>query len=418
MVSGNKRGYAIKKKHSKSRLGLMRWIDHWIGLPLCFFCGLCSVIARKLFGARKRVISGKRTIAVFKFFGMGSIIEATPLLRAIRERYPEARLVFVTFESNEKLVSKLGICDDVRAIRTRTPVVFAADVIKQVLYLRFKRVEAIIDLEFFSKFSTLVSFATRARIRVGFHLNDFWRHSLITHPIYFNYFRHISDVYEQAGQELGVEIKNKSLSRLNTDEKSRQSAKEYLAGHGFGPGMVLCGVNINASELSHQRRWPVKNWAVLIEKLLENYENMLVVLTGSPSERSYVESLAEQLPSEYHRRVAIAAGATSFDEFLALLGQFDVFVTSDSGPLHMAAAQGTPTVSLWGPTRPDFYCPRGSNISTVFADYHCSPCVCMFTTFAGMWCNDQAFCMQAIEPETVFAKVEHLLSDKNEERGA
>ena len=234
----------------------MRWIDHWIGLPLCFFCGLCSVIARKVFGSRKRVISGKRTIAVFKFFGMGSIIEATPLLRAIRERYPEARLVFVTFESNEKLVSKLGICDEVRVIRTRTPVVFAADVIKQVLRLRFERVEAVIDLEFFSKFSTLVSFATRARIRVGFHLNDFWRYSLITHPVYFNYFRHISDVYEQAGKCIDAVINDKRLIAIEADEECKKSVSGFMRNRGWPKGTVLLGVNINAGSLSLERRWP------------------------------------------------------------------------------------------------------------------------------------------------------------------
>ena len=144
-----------------------------MGLPLCFCFGLASVVARKIFGSRKRIISGQGTLAVFKFFGMGSIIQASPLLRAIRQRYPEARLVFVTFKSNEELVSKLGICDAVRVIRTSSPFSFAVDVIRQILWLRFKRVEAVIDLEFFSKFSTLLSFATRTPIRVGFHLNDF-----------------------------------------------------------------------------------------------------------------------------------------------------------------------------------------------------------------------------------------------------
>lgn len=402
-------------KRSRSKFGLMKWIDHWVGLPLCFFFGLVSVLVRTIFGSRKRVISGQGTIAVFKFFGMGSIIEASPLLRAIRERYPEAQLVFVTFGGNEKLIGKLNFCDTVRVIRTKSPFVFIIDVFRQILWLRFRRVEAVIDLEFFSKFSTLLSFATRAPIRVGFHLNDFWRYSLITHPIYFNYFRHIADVYEHAGQELDVIITNKYLTPLPTDDESEQSALKFLGDHGFSSGMVLCGANINASELSHQRRWPVKYWAILLEKLLDSHEDMFLVLTGSHSERPYVMSLVDQIAERYKKRVIVAAGSTSFDEFLVLLKLFDVFITSDSGPLHMAAAQKTPTVSLWGPTRPDFYCPKSSNMRVVFADYHCSPCVCMFTTFAGMWCNDEAHCMQAIEPDKVLEEIESVLLEKRSE---
>ena len=56
----------------------MRWVDHWVGLPMCFLLSLLVTIVRKLGLRRVRTISGQRTIAVFKFFGLGSIIEATP----------------------------------------------------------------------------------------------------------------------------------------------------------------------------------------------------------------------------------------------------------------------------------------------------------------------------------------------------
>jgi len=60
-------------------------------------------------------------VLVFKFFGLGSIIEATPLLRAIRQRLPGVRLIFLTFEPNRDLLERLSLCDEVGVIRTRTP---------------------------------------------------------------------------------------------------------------------------------------------------------------------------------------------------------------------------------------------------------------------------------------------------------
>ena len=99
-------------KSSDMRLTMMRWVDHWVGLPLCFGLGLIATAARKLGFHRSRNISGTRPIAVFKFFGLGSIIETTPLLRAIRQQYPQAKLIFVTFAGNAALVRKLDICAD------------------------------------------------------------------------------------------------------------------------------------------------------------------------------------------------------------------------------------------------------------------------------------------------------------------
>jgi hypothetical protein len=100
--------------------------------------------------------------------------------------------------ADELIISRLNVCDELRVIQTDSALHFVFDVVRTIVWLRCQRVEAVIDLEFFSKFSTLLSFLSRAAIRVGFHLNDFWRYSLVTHPIYYNYFGHIADVYEEA----------------------------------------------------------------------------------------------------------------------------------------------------------------------------------------------------------------------------
>ena len=399
------------------RLSKMRWVDHWIGMPACFTLGIFATLARKVFGRRKRTITGKRPLAVFKFFGLGSIIEATPLLRAIRQRYPLAHLIFVTFGSNELILSRLNVCDELRVIRTDSALHFVFDVVRTIVWLRCQRIEVVIDLEFFSKFSTLLSFLSRAAIRIGFHLNDFWRYSLVTHPIYFNYFRHISDVYEEAGRRLDVTISDRSLSRIELTEAEAKSVRQFLGEHGWSGGKVLLGININAGELCPERRWPKENWKALITALLERHDDMYIVLTGSQDERTHVESLRELLDQEYRRRIIVAAGALSLMEFVASLSLFAGFVTGDSGPLHLAAAHNVPIVSVWGPSRPGFYCPRAGNIRRIFKDYQCSPCVCMFTTLEGMWCRHEAWCMQAIEPQIVLDAVEAMLAETDEKQG-
>ena len=115
------------------RLSRMWWLDHWIGLFVCFTRGICATLARKVLGQCKRAITGNRPLAVFKFFGLGGIIEATPLLWAIRRRYPQARLIFVTIGSNELILSRLKVCDELRIIRTNSALHFGFDDVQEML---------------------------------------------------------------------------------------------------------------------------------------------------------------------------------------------------------------------------------------------------------------------------------------------
>ena len=391
-------------------LGPMRWIDHWVGMPACFLLGLFVTAVRRIGLRRSRAISGRGALAVFKFFGLGSILEATPLLRAIRQRYPQAPLVFVTFEGNDKLVRRLGICTDVRVIRTGSPIHFAADVLRQIVWLHRHRVEAVLDLEFFSKFSTLLAFFSGARIRIGFHLNDFWRRSLVTHPVYFNYYRHITDVYRQVGERLDVSITDTQMSRLDPGDEARRLVDEFLRAQGWRPGEPLLGVNINAGDMCPERRWPVERFAELIEALLATRPNLRIVLTGSPDEQPHVSSLVDRLSAPARERTITTAGRWRLDEFIAALPLFRAFLSNDSGPMHFAAAEGVPMVSLWGPGRPAFYAPHYADHRTIYADYPCSPCLYMFTTFEAMWCRHEGWCMQAIDVDTVLRAVESMLT--------
>ncbi|HOW19230.1 MAG TPA: hypothetical protein PLC79_09350, partial [Phycisphaerae bacterium] len=265
----------------------MRWIDHWVGLPLCFVLAILVWVVRRILPKRRREISGNGTLVVLKFFGLGSIMQATPLLRAIRQQYPSARLAFVTFQANAGLLRRLRVCDELRIIRTDAPRHFVLDTLRQIIWLRRHRVEAVLDLEFFSKFSTLMAFLSGAHIRVGFHLNDFWRYTLVTHPVYFNYYRHITDVYQQMAARIGVTITDTQLSRIDPGEAARQSAERFLREHGWSPGIPLLGVNVNAGDMSLERRWPLERFAVLIHALLVRRPDLRVLLTGSPDEKEY-----------------------------------------------------------------------------------------------------------------------------------
>jgi ADP-heptose:LPS heptosyltransferase len=174
----------------------------------------------------------------------------------------------------------------------------------------------------------------------------------------------------------------------------------------------LLGVNVNAGDLCLERRWPVDRFGVVLTRLLEDRPTLRLVLTGSPSERPYVSSVLETIPAALRPRVFVAAGAWSLGEFIAGLSLLAGLLTVDSGPMHIAAAQGVPVVSIWGPQRPEFYAPRVPGVRTVYANYPCSPCIHMFTSFEGMWCHHEAWCMDAIGPQAVLEAVNAMLEER------
>jgi heptosyltransferase-2 len=391
-------------------LWLMKEVDLWLGLPLCTALGLLVRIRHRFWPRRSRPIREDGTLVVFKFFGIGTILESTALLAAIRRRYPGARLVFLTFKANEGLIRRLDLCTDVRVIRTRSPILFAFDTLRHVVWMRRHDVDAVVDLEFYSKFSTLMSVLGGARMRVGYHLNAFWRSSLLTHPVYFNYYRHVTSIFAQVGSRIDVPVPSGELRPIPVDEAARARVHETLRQRGWIGEQRLIGINVNAGELSLERRWPVERFAAVAETLLARHADVRVLLTGAPGEAEYVRTAYDRLSEAARERTLVTAGLWSLDEFVASLERVACYVTNDSGPMHIAAAQGVPLVTLWGPSRPDSWAPNAVRQEIIYENYPCSPCIHMFTTYEGMWCHHEGWCMQAIETAKVLSAIERVLA--------
>lgn len=387
----------------------MKAIDHYVGIPVCWVLGSLAACVPFLRGHRGLPLNPKR-ILIIKFFGMGHVLMATPLLKAIREGYPNAHLIFMTFDSTAPLVTRLGLADEVRLLRTTGLVPFGVDLMRHSFRFLTERIDVVIDLEFFSKFSTMVSMLTRSRVRVGYYLETFWRDSIITHPIFFNYHQHVLDIYESTANAIGLPMADRAIRPLHSSVDERAGAVTFLATSGIVESDVLVGVNVHASELSFERRWPADRFVELIDRLLAT-QPVKVLLTGAPTEAEYTETVYQQLAPRWSTRLINGCGRLSFGEFVALLGRCSVYVTGDSGPMHVSIAQGVPTVSLWGPTNPNFHAPQDGRSRVIYHRMPCSPCLPMLTSRPGMWCNHRADCMQRITVDEVLQVVGEMLRE-------
>lgn len=149
---------------------------------------------------------------------------------------------------------------------------------------------------------------------------------------------------------------------ISNEERLRASAR---TSHRAGP---LVGVHVSGGRAIKQ--WDVDRFAALASRLVHAHD-ATIVLTGSAADRSFVDPLARLLPA---RNVVDLAGSLDLPLLAAVLEQLAVFVTGDTGPMHLAAAVGTPVVAVFGPSDPARYAPRDPRHQVVRVDLPCSPC--------------------------------------------
>ena len=186
---------------------------------------------------------------------------------------------------------------------------------------------------------------------------------------------------------------NAKLEFWHTDA-DRHAARQILAAHGISPKERLIGVNLGTTWRT--KRWSLENFAAVITQVQKRFEAR-ILLTGSTTEIPLGEALAQTTQVETINLI----GKTTLLQLGALIESCDLYLTCDSGPMHIAAAVGTPTIALFGPTSPIRHGPYGENHEVIEKTVECRPCYkrsCMR--------KDQPhLCMTEINPNEVVAQV-------------
>ncbi len=209
-----------------------------------------------------------------------------------------------------------------------------------------------------------------------------------------------------ADEELAIALPPPSAAvRERLASRIKAVAPDFEIGRGR---LVL--INSNTSEMLPQRRWMPERFAELIRRILAANDDVLVLITGAPSERAEAEDLARQCGSN---RCIAFAGHSTLTDLPALYELAAVMVTNDSGPAHFAAASGLPTIVLFGPETPNLYRPLGSAMP-LYAGLACSPCVSA-SNHRKSACTDNV-CMRAISVDQVFQAVAGVLSAPIDQR--
>jgi ADP-heptose:LPS heptosyltransferase len=390
------------------KLSMMRYIDETVGTFLTRLISIGIIFKRFFFSPSKKVERLEvRTILCQKFFGLGSILHALPLIKALRYHYPNASIIFFTLPSNREVVELCQAGDEVCTIETSSPLSFICSLGSNLLYLYRRQVDVTVDLEFFSKFSLFVSVLCGARRRVGLYMKKIRAGGILTDKVFFNNYRHISEIYFAYAQALGIEKRpeffTSLLPSMDIEVMERMLTKLSIPAH-----IPVIVINVNVGSLSLSRRWPAEHFVQLIQTLVDTYPDYHYVLIGMESEFEYVEEIC--LRVVHQKNLVNCAGMTTLPELFALIESTFLFISCDSGPLHIASLYGKNLVGFYGPETPIVYGPTNKNALIFYStEHYCSPCLSVYDSkkcLYGELCPDNA-CLRSIDPDEVFQAVEN-----------
>jgi ADP-heptose:LPS heptosyltransferase len=387
----------------------MRLVDKHVGAWMCRALALVQWTVGKHVRRVDHPVppeaNGVREILVMKFLGMGSILQATPLFQALRQRYPEARLTLLTFRSNRALVDlEIGI-DAVVTVDTSSFRSFLRSNLAALMKLWPVRFDVVINLEFFATYATLLTALLRKRFAIGFGGFAPYRNHFFHDFISYDSAEHVQQKFLNFARRLGYNGPTPPLARLLVNQPARAMAEmERREGFNLQANDYCILVNINSGEMAPRRRWPAEYFRNVVEALVVR-PRIRCVLIGGPQDRETVARFQAGLSEP--GRVVNLAGRISLAELVALMRRADLYLGNDSGPLHIAACAGLPVLALFGPESPQVYGPPvGPRNTVLYRAEPCGPCLNVYTDKQSQ-CRDNV-CLKRIRP----AQVLQILEDR------
>lgn len=373
-------------------------IDKFFGNPAAILLNLLARIIGFCLRIDHSLDKPFKTIVISKYLGMGSLIQATPLLQTLKERFPQIKIIFITNQNNKVLLEHIPSIDEILTIKDNNIFVLFCSVAKLILNLWKRKPDVFIDLEIYSNFSSLVTTFSLATNRLGFYKSDKkYKMGLFTHMMYFNRNALLSEAYLQFARLLGCKKIILTLDKINLAEQEQFDSRKLFIHQNIEQGKYIV-INPNASDLRLERRWPANNFILLIERISKQFPDHKIVLIGSKGEAEYVGSIASYFKNE---NVIDTSGKLTLVNLIFLIKNASLLVTNDTGPMHIGFALGIKIVALFGPCSPAQY-GISVNSHVIYKSVYCSPCVHEFLIPP---CKGNNQCMKLISVEEVWEVV-------------
>ena len=243
-------------------------------------------------------------------------------------------------------------------------------------------------------------------MRIGFRTKGQGRHFLFTETVPHIGGRHEVRNFLDIATRLACPVQAFDLE-VWCDLAARTWVRETLIQEQVPPNAPLVALHPEAGRRGEpRRRWSPESYVALADALVERF-GVQIVLTGAPDE----VNISEQIASQTRHRAVILTGRTDVNQLAALFSDAALVVSGNCGPMHLAAATGTPVIGLHGPTNAAQWGPWSRDVSIVRAAMPCSPCLNLGFEYGCQALPDGTSpCMWSIGVESVFRECDRFLA--------
>jgi heptosyltransferase II len=342
-------------------------------------------------------------ILIINLAGIGDLLLSIPALKALRSAFPQAKICLLTTAKVYEIAKDFTFIDEVLCLKLnyggRLGISNLWGQIISLVKLRLENFDLAVNMRTLvsdksaQKMHALIKFI-KPRIAAGRDTEQRGDFFDIKIPE-----SQIGDKYEseydfELVQALGASVLDRKID-FKVSELDLTDINHKLLEQNVSKDSIIIGIHPGGMPT---RRWPIENFCRLIEKISKEI-NCYFVITGSVSEIGLAQRLKETLPD----RVISFADKLNIHQSAALISKCNVFISNDTGPMHIAAILKTPLIALFGPGDIKRFDPRVI-FKQAIVFYHkvaCAPC-------EKVNCADM-FCMQAIQVDEVAKAVVDLL---------
>jgi predicted lipopolysaccharide heptosyltransferase III len=341
-----------------------------------------------------------KNILIVRLSAIGDVLHCTPLTRALREKYPEAKISWIVGDLSKDILLGNSFLDEIvvwdidewRSI-VSTDLVAGYQALRTLQKtLQAEQYDMVVDVH--AQFVPgLITWKSGAPIRVGFANAKELASLFYTRKAVRNNNLPITQQYLGVLEALGVSEYNTDMIMPIATEHHQNAANIWEK---YKINVTDKVIVLNPSTTWMTKCWPAECFAQLGNYLLQE-AGIKILLTGAKTDIPLVSQIRENINGD----VVDIAGSTSLKDLAAIVQKCDLFVSGDTGPLHIAAAVGTPTLSLFGPTDPQVYTPLGEQHSSLLTTAPCRLC-------RRRKCS-KFICMEQIDPKVVYQEALKLL---------
>jgi heptosyltransferase I len=306
-----------------------------------------------------------RNILVIDFGQLGDVVLSLPALRAIRARFPNAKITVAIGKPGGEIVKLSGYADDVLEVdrvglRDGPKLISIGRIFKFVANVRKQKYDFVIDLHSLSE-TNLLGFLSGAPRRL------YARRPGRSIDVLANFeprpqreaqTAHAVDRYLDVIKPLGIDNPSR-VPVLRTAAAANTAVETLLQKEKADAGTLLVGIFPGAGHAS--RRWPLEHFAEIADHLIRNQQVRVIVFAG-PEERPLLPQMRSLFP-----RNTIFLDKLTIPQFVSAQARLTLLISNDTGPVHIAAAVGTPVVVIMDCPKPHSFTPVGEQHRLILA---------------------------------------------------